>query len=106
MVKTVIDSQGYVLYCSRAPIPFNGYADGGGPYYLQHIGIYGFQRDALKAFASMPASSLQLSEDLEQLKLVENGFRLYSITVETHAPGVDTEDDLRWVEDIISGSNN
>lgn len=105
VVKTVIDAEGYLLYCSRVPIPFNGYADRGGPYYLQHIGIYGFRRDALKAFASMPATSLQMSEDLEQLKLLENGFKLYCITVETHAPGVDTVDDLRCVEDIVSSSN-
>lgn len=101
-VKTVVDSNGCIMYCSRLPIPFNGYTDiNGETFYLQHIGIYGYQRDILKAYAKMPSTRLQQSEDLEQLKLLENGFRLYSVTVESHSPGVDTLYDVRCVEDLI-----
>lgn len=102
VVKTVIDSKGYIMYCSRLPIPFNGYADSSGEsFFLQHIGIYGYQRDTLRAYANMPSTRLQQSEDLEQLKLLENGYRLFSVTVESHAPGVDTLYDVRCVEDLI-----
>jgi 3-deoxy-manno-octulosonate cytidylyltransferase (CMP-KDO synthetase) len=70
-VKIVVDARGYALYFSRTPIP---YAQSKGHYaMLKHVGIYGFSRETLFAFASMPPSPLELTESLEQLRALENG---------------------------------
>jgi 3-deoxy-manno-octulosonate cytidylyltransferase (CMP-KDO synthetase) len=93
VVKVVTDAQGRALYFSRLPIPFDRDAQGQTCYY-KHIGLYGYTRSALALFHSLPQSSLELAEKLEQLRFLENGIPI--LVSETHhdTVGVDTEADL------------
>lgn len=94
-VKVVFDAMGRALYFSRHPIPYD--RNGIGPVRYKHIGMYAFRRDALETFHRLPPSPLSAAEDLEQLRLLENGLPI--IVTETDEPtiGVDTEEDLRAV---------
>jgi 3-deoxy-D-manno-octulosonate cytidylyltransferase len=96
VVKVVGSGDGYALYFSRAPVPHGGTAIA-----RRHIGVYGYRRHALAAFASLPQSSLELAESLEQLRLLENGFRIRLL--ESSAPhlGVDRPEDIQRIEDEL-----
>ena len=93
LVKVVADKDGRALYFSRSPIP-HGF-QGRKPEYLRHVGIYGFQRKTLEAFVSLPQSPLEVSEGLEQLRLLENGFSLHVALTDSPAHGIETEADYR-----------
>jgi len=99
-VKVVLDSRGYALYFSRAPIPFprNGQRD---PYPLKHVGIYGFRRSALEEFVSMKKGHLERIEGLEQLRILESGRKIRVLLTENYYHGVDTEEDLKLVDKIL-----
>ena len=98
-VKVVTASDGRALYFSRAIIPFD--RDQTGPTYWKHIGLYAYRKAALNRFAELAPSPLELTERLEQLRLLENGFSLYVATTEFDTVGVDTAEDLARVEDIL-----
>ncbi len=83
------------LYFTRATAPY-----GEGPLY-HHIGIYGFQRQSLKRFISLPPSKLEIREKLEQLRALEAGMRIDVAIVETHPLGVDTQEDLEKARQIL-----
>lgn len=93
VVKVVADSRGRALYFSRAPIPY-----GGEHIARRHIGLYGFQASVLKSFAALERSALESAERLEQLRALENGYRIH--VLETSAPhlGVDRPEDVIRVE--------
>ena len=91
---------GKALYFSRAAIPYPRQAGGAAP--LKHLGIYGYQKAALLALAGLPPSPLETSESLEQLRALENGICIRVLTVERGSFGVDTEDDLRKVEEMLT----
>jgi 3-deoxy-manno-octulosonate cytidylyltransferase (CMP-KDO synthetase) len=95
-VKVVIDDRSYALYFSRSPIP-NGARD----YYFLHIGIYGYRREFLQELVRMPASRLETSERLEQLRILEAGFKVRMIEVPYSALSVDTPADIIKVEEIL-----
>jgi 3-deoxy-manno-octulosonate cytidylyltransferase (CMP-KDO synthetase) len=99
--KVVRDTDGRALYFSKYPIPYD--RDGVNPPRYKHIGLYAYRGAALDRFHSLPPSSLELAERLEQLRFLENGIPI--VVVETHEPtiGVDTEEDLRAVQAILSG---
>ena len=79
---------GEALYFSRSPIPF------GGPFY-KHIGVYGFRPETLERFVSLPQSSLEKSERLEQLRAIENGMKIGIKILDLGYPiSVDTAEDL------------
>jgi 3-deoxy-manno-octulosonate cytidylyltransferase (CMP-KDO synthetase) len=98
-VKVVTAVDGRALYFSRATIPYD--RDSTNPPYWKHIGLYAYRREALHRFAELPPSPLELTERLEQLRLLENGFNLYVSPTEHDTIGVDTEDDLRRVEALL-----
>jgi 3-deoxy-manno-octulosonate cytidylyltransferase (CMP-KDO synthetase) len=98
-VKVVTDSTGRALYFSRATIPFD--RDGVGPRYHKHLGFYGYRRDALDQFVRWPESSLERSERLEQLRFLENGVPIHVAETPFDTVGVDTEEDVRRVEQIL-----
>ena len=100
-VKVVIDREGYALYFSRATVPYNRNALIN-RYPLKHIGIYGFRRESLEEFVSMKRGILEQIEGLEQLRLLENGKRIRVLITENYYHGVDTEEDLRIVEEILA----
>jgi 3-deoxy-manno-octulosonate cytidylyltransferase (CMP-KDO synthetase) len=98
-VKVVTAADGRALYFSRATIPFD--RDGGGATYYKHLGLYAYRASALRCFAALPSSPLEQTERLEQLRLLENGLSLYVTEIEQDTVGVDTEDDLYRVEQIL-----
>lgn len=104
-VKVVTAADGRALYFSRAAIP---YARDGqeGIGYLKHLGLYAYRREALQRFPTLPASALEAAEKLEQLRFLGNGIDIYVARTPYDTIGVDTEEDLRRVEAILSGSNS
>jgi len=92
-VKVVSDLYGRALYFSRLPIPYNREGREDIKYY-KHIGLYGYTRAALSLFHSLPTSSLEESEKLEQLRMLENGIPVLVEETPYDTIGVDTEEDL------------
>jgi 3-deoxy-manno-octulosonate cytidylyltransferase (CMP-KDO synthetase) len=100
-VKIVTDAAGRALYFSRATIPYD--RDGGKPGYFKHLGFYAYRKAALDRFCALPESSLERSERLEQLRFLENGISIHVAETPYDTVGVDTEEDLRRVEEILAG---
>ena len=96
-VKVVFDPQGRALYFSRATIP---HRRGVGSVY-KHLGIYGYRRDFLRVFSSLPVSPLEKIERLEQLRLLENGIPIHVVEVPQDSLGVDTDEDLDRVRPLL-----
>jgi 3-deoxy-manno-octulosonate cytidylyltransferase (CMP-KDO synthetase) len=99
-VKVVTDSTRRALYFSRATIPCD--RDGAGAKYFKHLGFYAYRKPALDRFVTLPESSLERSERLEQLRFLENGIPIHVAETPYDTVGVDTEEDLRRVEDILN----
>src|SRR5262249_4867751 len=97
--KVVTDKNGRALYFSRTPIPHA--RDGGGANRFKHLGFYAYRKSALEQFVSLPESSLERSERLEQLRFLENGIPIYVAETPFDSIGVDTEEDLRRVEEEL-----
>jgi 3-deoxy-manno-octulosonate cytidylyltransferase (CMP-KDO synthetase) len=95
-VKVVTADDGRALYFSRWPIPFDRDGQGRVQHY-KHIGLYAYTREALGLFHSLPQSSLELAEKLEQLRYLQNGVPLYVTETPHDTVGVDTEADLQRV---------
>jgi len=91
VVKVVLDRAGYALYFSRAGIPFPRVA-GAAPAY-RHLGVYGYQRQALLDLAALEPTPLERAESLEQLRALENGIRIRVLTGARPSRGVDTAED-------------
>jgi 3-deoxy-manno-octulosonate cytidylyltransferase (CMP-KDO synthetase) len=98
-VKVVTDSAGRALYFSRATIPYD--RDGAMPQYFKHLGFYAYRKPALDRFVTLPESSLERSERLEQLRFLENGIPIHVAKTPYDTVGVDTEEDLQRVEEIL-----
>jgi 3-deoxy-manno-octulosonate cytidylyltransferase (CMP-KDO synthetase) len=99
-VKVVTAANGRALYFSRATIPYD--RDGhGGITYRKHMGFYAYRRDALQRFPKLSPSALEAAEKLEQLRFLENGIDIYVTETPHDTIGVDTEDDLRRVEEVL-----
>jgi 3-deoxy-manno-octulosonate cytidylyltransferase (CMP-KDO synthetase) len=96
MVKVVVDKERYALYFSRSPLPYQAT-----DFFFLHIGVYGFQRDFLLRFSGLRPSRLETAEKLEQLRVLENGFRIRMIEVPHPALSVDTPQDIIRVEEIL-----
>jgi 3-deoxy-manno-octulosonate cytidylyltransferase (CMP-KDO synthetase) len=99
-VKVVTDLNGQALYFSRATIPFD--RDGTRPRYFKHLGLYAYRKAALDRFVMLPESSLEKTERLEQLRFLENGIPIYVGETPYDSVGVDTEEDLQRVIEILS----
>ncbi|HZX10228.1 MAG TPA: 3-deoxy-manno-octulosonate cytidylyltransferase [Acidobacteriota bacterium] len=97
IVKIVIDSEENALYFSRSPIPFSPSS-----FFWHHIGIYGFQKEFLIKYKDLPVSFLEKSENLEQLRILENGYKIK--TVETKHPtlSVNLPEDITKVEKLMN----
>jgi len=95
VVKVVTDLAGDAIYFSRCPIPY--YRDGLPGDHYKHIGLYVYRRDFLLAYSSLTVGPLERSERLEQLRAIENGFRIRVVETEYESIGVDTPEDLARV---------
>ena len=103
--KIVVDNRGYAMYFSRSVIPFvrgverqewlKKYP------FLKHLGIYAYRTEVLKAITRLPQSSLELAESLEQLRWLENGYRIKVGITNVETVGIDTPEDLQRAEDFI-----
>ena len=105
VVKVVLNRAQNALYFSRAPIPFfrHGFEKGRGqmtPY--RHLGIYGYQRTALLALASLEPSLLEKAEELEQLRFLEAGYTIRCVETRPSGPGVDCPEDIAKIEALIN----
>ena len=103
VVKVVCDLKGRALYFSRAAIPCARDSVVGGVPALRHIGIYGFRAGFLGKFTSWPATELEKTEQLEQLRILENGVDIAVCeAMALPGPGIDTPADLENFRDWVS----
>lgn len=105
VVKVVVDRNDFALYFSRYPIPYIRDE----PLSLltgrfKHIGLYVYRREFLLKYAGMPQTPLEEAEKLEQLRALENGYRIKVPTTRHQSMGVDTEEDLERVRRLLSVS--
>jgi 3-deoxy-manno-octulosonate cytidylyltransferase (CMP-KDO synthetase) len=98
VVKVVMDSKNYAMYFSRSRIPSDFRNE---PVYYKHIGLYAYRKDFLKTFVKSESTRLELSESLEQLRILENGYKIKCVEVDKDSLGVDTMEDLEKVRKII-----
>jgi len=102
VVKTVLDFDGNALYFSRAPIPWvRDTAAKVLVRHLKHLGLYVFQRDALLEYPTLPQGDLERIEQLEQLRWLENGWKIRVAEVEHDAVSVDVPEDVARVEKLL-----
>jgi 3-deoxy-manno-octulosonate cytidylyltransferase (CMP-KDO synthetase) len=101
-VKVVTDLSRRALYFSRSTIPYD--RDGSQPRYFKHLGIYAYRQPALDRFVSLPESSLERAERLEQLRFLENGIPIYAAETPYDSIGVDTEEDFARVREMLAGT--
>ncbi|KAL4333881.1 hypothetical protein GQ457_07G014550 [Hibiscus cannabinus] len=105
-VKCVVDNHGYAIYFSRGLIPFNKSAKVNPRFpYSLHLGIQSYDSKFLKIYPKLQPTPLQLEEDLEQLKVLENGYKMKVIKVEHEAHGVDTPEDVEKIESLMRERN-
>jgi 3-deoxy-manno-octulosonate cytidylyltransferase (CMP-KDO synthetase) len=98
-VKVVTAVDGRALYFSRATIPYD--RDNASPQYWKHIGLYAYRKATLQRFPTLPASALEQTERLEQLRFLENGIAIHVEPTDYDTIGVDTEEDLQRVESLL-----
>src|SRR5450755_154747 len=104
VVKVVVNAAGRALYFSRRTIPYVREAASGSSEqlaafaFLKHLGIYGYRRGTLLRLVKFPVSPLEAAEKLEQLRALENGIPIAVMQVTYDSVGVDTPEDVEWVE--------
>ncbi len=107
-VKVVCDKDGRALYFSRSPIPFlrdDGHDAFAEPIYWQHIGLYVFRRAFLLDYAKMAPTPLERYENLEQLRVLENGYAMAVVDAEEACVGVDTPEDLERARKALAAQS-
>jgi len=97
VVNVVTAVDGDALYFSRAPIPF-----GSRSIAQRHIGLYGYRAAVLRALAMLPPSSLERAESLEQLRALQNGFKIRVVQTDKPHLGVDRPEDVARVESELA----
>ena len=100
-VKVVTDKNGYAIYFSRSLIP---YPRKRGPEYkvFKHVGVYAYRRDFLLHYAKLASTPLERAESLEQLRALENGYKIKVLESDFQGVGVDTPEDLAAVNKIFA----
>ena len=101
VVKVVVDRDKFALYFSRSPIPHFRSPGGVETRCLKHLGLYGYQRHFLLQFPNLDPTPLEQSEQLEQLRALEHGYRIKLLETIHDSIGVDTPEDLRRVEELL-----
>lgn len=100
VTKVVVDRDGYALYFSRAPIPFTRAGQPPAPAWV-HVGLYVYRRATLLRLAQLPQTAMERAEALEQLRALEHGIRIKTVTTAHASIGVDTPEDLERVRALI-----
>ena len=107
--KIVIDNRGYAMYFSRSIIPFvrgieheewlKNYP------FLKHLGLYAYRKEVLKEVTKLPQSSLEKAESLEQLRWLQNGYKIKVGITNFETVGIDTPEDLERAEQFLIEQN-
>ena len=105
--KIVCDVNGYAMYFSRSVIPYIRNKEHGDwlqhfPF-LKHIGLYAYRREVLAEITKLPQGSLELAESLEQLRWLQNGYRIKVGVTDIETVGIDTPEDLQRAEEFLKG---
>lgn len=100
VVKVVTDLSGNAIYFSRSVIPHVRETGGQLPVSFKHIGLYVYRRDFLLAYPDLPIGPLEQSERLEQLRALENGYKIRVVETEYESLGVDTPEDWTRVAEL------
>lgn len=103
-VKAVLAKDGRALYFSRSRVPFKREItdENKNVPYWHHCGIYGYKKEALSRFVSLPQSPLEKLEKLEQLRALESGMTIKCVEIESGGPAIDTEADLKAAEEYFN----
>lgn len=108
--KIVVDKRGYAMYFSRSIIPFvRGKDEKEWPFsypFLKHIGLYAYRRNVLKEVTQLPQGELEKAESLEQLRWLENGYRIKVGLTDVETVGIDTPEDLARAEAILTDAEH
>jgi 3-deoxy-manno-octulosonate cytidylyltransferase (CMP-KDO synthetase) len=102
VVKVVTNLLNDAIYFSRCPIPYERDGQSGVPLYFKHIGLYVYRRDFLLSYPDLSVGPLEKAERLEQLRALENGYRIRVVNTEYESLGVDTPEDLERVNQLFS----
>lgn len=103
--KIVVDNMGFAMYFSRSVIPYVRGKEKSSwlthyPF-LKHLGIYAYRKDVLRQITQLPHSSLEIAESLEQLRWLQNGFKIKVGTTDVETVGIDTPQDLERAEEFL-----
>ena len=106
VVKVVTDKKDNALYFSRSPLPYPGQNENVNLF--KHIGLYVFTREFLLKYSTMAAATLERIESLEQLRVLENGYKIKVVETKFNSIGVDKPEDIHKVEQLLEkeGENN
>lgn len=100
-VKTVFDRDHHALYFSRLPVPFQRNKEEDPPTYYKHLGFYAYRKSFLLSFVGLPEGEWEHFEKLEQLRALENGYRIKVVLTEHDSIEVDTKEELVRVEALL-----
>jgi len=107
VVKVIRDRKGFAMYFSRSAIPYKPRSTNNGhrvSNHYKHIGLYAYTKDFLFTFKSLPQSPLEKIEKLEQLRVIENGYKIKVIETKYDTVGIDMPEDLVKATEVIKGS--
>jgi 3-deoxy-manno-octulosonate cytidylyltransferase (CMP-KDO synthetase) len=108
VVKVVTNAAGDAIYFSRCPIPYVRDSGAAGHrnsiVHYKHIGLYVYRREFLLAYPGLPVGPLEQAERLEQLRAIENGYRIRVVETEYESLGVDTPEDLERIAALFEPS--
>jgi 3-deoxy-manno-octulosonate cytidylyltransferase (CMP-KDO synthetase) len=102
VVKAVLAKNGDVLYFSRSAIPYQRQQIKGLVFY-KHLGLYGYRRGFLMKFTALKQTDLERAESLEQLRVLENGYRIRAVVTGHDSVSIDTPQDLAKVRKLLGG---
>lgn len=106
--KIVTDLRGFAIYFSRSVIPFirgKEIKEWSGAFpYLKHIGLYAYRREVLRQITSLPQSPLEIAESLEQLRWLQNGYKIRVGITDIETIGIDTPEDLARAEEFLNNN--
>jgi 3-deoxy-manno-octulosonate cytidylyltransferase (CMP-KDO synthetase) len=106
IVKVITNLLGDAIYFSRCPIPYERDGRTGVPIYFKHIGLYVYRREFLLRYPDLTVGPLEQAERLEQLRALENGYRIRVAATDYESLGVDTPEDLERVNQLFMVSDS
>ncbi len=104
VVKVVTNLVGDAIYFSRCPIPYERDGRGSGANFYKHVGLYVYRRDFLLRYPDLTVGPLEQTERLEQLRALENGYRIRVVETEYESLGVDTPQDLDRIRELFQAA--